>query len=187
MLKYVLLGFLRYQPMSGYDLETHIRSSTTHFWHARLNQVYMTLRDLEADGLVTSIIEPQEKRPDRRVYTLTAPGSAMLHDWLAEPLTGITLVKEPLLLKLFFGAAAGKAAILHQLRVQLDLHQQQLQTYHGEMPQVARDLLQAQPDLHGDALLWSAVQDFGARYEQLYIAWLEDTIRQIETHFPETL
>ena len=102
MLKYVLLGFLSYQSMTGYDLEQHIRSSTAHFWHARLSQVYMTLKELEAEGLVASEIQPQEKRPDRRVYSLTDAGRADLHAWLADPLTERTLAKEPLLLKIFF-------------------------------------------------------------------------------------
>lgn len=186
MLKYVLLGFLNYQPLTGYDLELHIRNSTTHFWHARLSQIYMTLKELETEGLVRSEVEAQAKRPDRRVYSLTDAGRAAFFDWLAVPLTERSQAKEPLLLKLFFSAGAGKQAILKQLRIQLDLHIRHQKVYEGDIPDVAADLLNNHPQLQADALMWSAVRDFGARYERLYIAWLEDTIRKIEQDFPET-
>jgi PadR family transcriptional regulator, regulatory protein AphA len=186
MLKYALLGFLSYQPLSGYDLETHIRQSTAHFWHARLSQVYMTLRDLEAEGLVTSTLEAQEKRPDRRVYTVTDSGRAALQTWLQEPQTERSPAKDALLLKLFFAAATGKHTILKQLRLQLDLHREQLRLYTEELPPVAQELLSNQTDLSADALMWASVREFGAQYEQMYIHWLETTIQRIESNFPET-
>lgn len=186
MLKYVLLGFLRYQSLTGYDLEQHIRHSTVNFWHARLSQVYMTLKELESSGLVRSDIEPQEKRPDRRIYTLTDSGLADLDAWLAEPLDERAPAKDPVLLKIFFSAPAGKNAILGQLRRQLDLHRQQYAVYTAEAHPISDELVAQQPNLATDALLWQSVREFGARYEQLYITWLEDTIKTIEIKFPET-
>ncbi len=186
MLKYALLGFLSYQSLTGYELEQHIRASTAHFWHARLSQVYMTLKELEADGLVASVVELQESRPDRRVYSLTPAGQAALHTWLAAPLTERSLAKDPLLLKVFFSAAAGKDALLRQLRIQLDLHRQQRTVYSGDLPGMAAELVASDPKLQVDALLWDAVRDFGARYEDLYVAWLEETIQKLERDFPAT-
>ena len=52
MLKYALLGFLHYGPMSGYELKRRMDNSITHFWHAKLSQIYTTLKDLQAGGLV---------------------------------------------------------------------------------------------------------------------------------------
>ena len=47
MLKYILLGFVNYQPLTGYDLKTLIDGSTGHFWHAYHGQIYSTLHKLE--------------------------------------------------------------------------------------------------------------------------------------------
>ena len=47
MLKYALLGFLSYRPMSGYDMEHWMEASTGHFWHAKISQVYTTLKQVE--------------------------------------------------------------------------------------------------------------------------------------------
>ncbi|MDX2140535.1 MAG: PadR family transcriptional regulator [Chloroflexota bacterium] len=186
MLKYALLGFLSYQPMTGYELENHFRSSAAHFWHTRLSQIYMTLRDLETDGWVVSTVEAQEKRPDRRVYELTTAGKEALHVWLAEPLTERSLVKDTLLLKLFFSAAAGKRAILKQLHIQRDLHRAQLKLYQEDAHALAQQQVAIQPALARDALLWESVRDFGTKFEHLYVEWLEETIQKIESEFPET-
>jgi len=43
MLKYVLLGALSYQPLTGYQLKQFIDSTARHFWHAQISQIYRTL------------------------------------------------------------------------------------------------------------------------------------------------
>ena len=82
MLKCALLGFLRYESKTGYELKQTMDKSTGHFWHAKQSQIYTTLKKLEEDGLVTSHPEPQESRPDRRVYTITESGEKALQEWL---------------------------------------------------------------------------------------------------------
>jgi DNA-binding PadR family transcriptional regulator len=47
-------------------------------------QVYVTLTRLEKAGLVTSVAEPGQVRPDRKVYELTAAGQQRVAAWLAE-------------------------------------------------------------------------------------------------------
>ncbi|MCP4361467.1 MAG: PadR family transcriptional regulator, partial [Chloroflexi bacterium] len=74
MLKYALLGFLNYQPMTGYEIKQMIDVSTANFWHAKQSQIYTTLKKLEADNLAVSHVEAQEGRPDRRVYNITETG-----------------------------------------------------------------------------------------------------------------
>ncbi len=83
MLKFILLGLLDYRPMSGYELEGWINASTGNFWHAKLSQIYTTLKRLEESGSVVSHVEPQAGRPDRRVFTITDSGRADLRAWAA--------------------------------------------------------------------------------------------------------
>ncbi len=180
MLKYALLGFLNYQPMTGYELENFINVSTGNFWHARLSQIYMTLKQLEQKELVTSVIEPQESRPDRRVYTITTSGIDDLHHWLAQPLLELEPEKETLLLKLFFARPNGKQSILTQLRIQMELHRQQLDKYeHYTHPQKI-DLVHENPELIEDSLLWERTLRFGVMYEQMYVEWLQESIEKLD-------
>jgi len=180
MLKYAVLGFLSYRPMSGYDIESWMQASTGNFWHAKLSQIYTTLKSLETEGMVTSEIAPQEGRPDRRVYTITEAGRADLQTWISTPLVEHEVKKDSLLLKLFFGLPAGKNALLTQLRLQLDLHRQKKREYEQDTPQAMIRFLSDQPELAGHAQLWEITRQFGVQYEAMYIGWLEESIRFIE-------
>lgn len=182
MLKYVLLGFLNYTPQTGYELKQAMDKSTSFFWHAKQSQVYTTLKSLEEDGLVQSCVEPQEDRPDRRVYTITEAGRADLQEWLARPQTEIDPRKETLLLKLFFSAHLNKETILTQLRLQRQLHHQQYRLYRDEIAAH----IQAQfddPDLGRDARLWEATRRMGELFEESIVRWLDETITMIEAAF----
>lgn len=180
MLKFALLGFLNYFPMTGYELENYINVSTGNFWHAKLSQIYATLKKLEQDDLVTSHVEAQEDRPDRRVYTLTDAGRETLQDWLAQPITDYVPKKDDLLLKIFFSRPIGKDAILTQLRIQLDVHRRKQQFYEQETPSVIQSILEDFPELAEDATLWQAVLRMGMMHEEMYVRWLEETIQEIE-------
>jgi len=182
MLKYALLGFLNYQPHTGYELKQMIDLSTANFWHAKQSQIYMTLKKLEAEKLVISEVEPQEGRPNRRVYTITGAGRKDLQRWLSKPITQLEQRKETLLLQLFFSARQDKETLLTQLRLLRDLHQQQAEHYRTETKAVVQDFL-ASSGLQKDALLWDATRRFGVQFEAMTVRWLDETIAMIEEDF----
>ncbi|MBK9210049.1 MAG: PadR family transcriptional regulator [Anaerolineales bacterium] len=95
MLKYALLGLLQYNPSTGYDLKQFMDTSTSNFWHAKLSQIYITLKALEKEGLVTSDVQEQTSRPDRRVYTLTEQGTQELDNWLGDTNVGTSPTQRP--------------------------------------------------------------------------------------------
>ena len=183
MLKYALLGFLSYYPMTGYDLKQAMDRSTSHFWHAKLSQIYTTLKALEGEGSVASTLETQQERPDRRVYAITDYGRQDLLQWLAQPETGLSPKKETLVLKLFFSAQLDRQTILTQLRLQRDLHRQQMAYYQDAGLQNIQRAAADHPELAKDAVLWEATRQFGEKYEELYVRWLEETIELIEAQF----
>ncbi len=180
MLKYVLLGGLNYQPMSGYDLKQFMANSTAHFWHANLSQVYVTLKGLQEEGLVTSTIHEQATRPDERIYTITESGRADLLAWLAEPITKIEPTKDTLLLKLFFAAAIDKSHVLTTLRLQRALHQQLQDIYRSDTPDLIQQSVDLNPAFKRDAVYWNITRRFGELAEDVYIQWLDETINLIE-------
>jgi len=183
MLKCALLGFLKYESKTGYELKQTMDKSTGHFWHAKQSQIYTTLKKLEEDGLVTSHPEPQESRPDRRVYTITESGEKALQEWLLQPVTKLDTTKHLLLLKLFFSGKLEKETILTQLRLLSNLHERQAELYKTESPDFIKEIMASQPELKQDAHLWEATRRFGELYEKMYIRWLDETIAMVEAKF----
>ena len=179
MIKFILLGFLNYTPMTGYDLKQSIDGSTSHFWHAHHSQIYTTLRQMEQDQLVTSVYIREESQPDRRVYTITDAGKQALTDWLAQSMTEATQIKEELLVRVFFSARRDPRDVLAELRLQCQLHQEKLAAYR-QITQKVPEMQQTSPELQRDQGFWKATLDLGTRYEEMYLGWLNDTIQWIE-------
>ena len=74
-----ILGFLGERPRSGYDLKTRCFDGVARdFWTADQAQIYRTLERLQAAKLVRSSRKRQTGKPDRKVYSVTAAGSASL-------------------------------------------------------------------------------------------------------------
>jgi len=78
----LILRRLRGRPTHGYELRKRVEETTGFVLHN--NSLYPALRRFEEAGAVTKTSEPQEGRPPRLVYTLTAVGAELLHDMLAE-------------------------------------------------------------------------------------------------------
>jgi DNA-binding PadR family transcriptional regulator len=106
---YVILGMLRNEPRSGYEIKRAVDNSTRFFWAASYGQIYPELRELAKAGLVEGESQPTGGRR-RTVYHLTDAGREELRRWLDRLPERLELRDEGLL-KLFFAGAAepGKA------------------------------------------------------------------------------
>ena len=181
MLKYILLGFLNYYPMSGYDLKSLMDESTGHFWHAYHSQIYTTLRKLEEDGLLESEeIESEEAKLNRRVYSLTDACRAELVQWQRQTMTEMSPIKEDLLVRLFFSGSRNKQETLSELTIQRQLHQQKLDVYVSLSETHLMPTIEANPSAASEVPYWLMTLEFGKRYEQMYVQWLSECIAQIE-------
>jgi PadR family transcriptional regulator AphA len=85
-LEQAILGFLNYRSYSGYDLKKFFDTSVRHFWPADQSQIYRTLARMSEKGWVDIEVIPQEARPDRKLYHITATGREALQQWLTTPL-----------------------------------------------------------------------------------------------------
>lgn len=82
-IKQIILGYLSWQPMTGYDVKKIIADSETLPWSANNNQIYQALVKLHQDGWVTKEVETQDGTPNRHVYSITEAGLAALKSWVA--------------------------------------------------------------------------------------------------------
>ncbi|MGW6056323.1 PadR family transcriptional regulator [Streptomyces sp. NPDC055189] len=84
-LKYAVLAALLEGESSGYDLAKIFDVSVSNFWSATPQQLYRELERLAGDGLIDARVVQQERRPNKRMFTLTATGLRDLHAFAAEP------------------------------------------------------------------------------------------------------
>ena len=83
--KTVCLGMLTDGAASGYDLKKHFESTFGHFFAAGFGSIYPALSSLADNGLVTCEHIPQDGKPDRKVYDITAAGKTFLLEALQDP------------------------------------------------------------------------------------------------------
>ena len=114
---YVILGFVRNEPRSGYEIKALVDNSTRFFWAASYGQIYPELKRLAEIGLIVGSDSPTGGRR-RTVYEITADGEEELRAWLRQPPQAFEMRDEGLL-KLFFANALprGEAGqgVEHQL------------------------------------------------------------------------
>ena len=83
-IRHAILGFLSWQPATGYELKKRFAEATPFHWSGNNNQVYGALIELHREGLVQVEVVQQEKRPARKVYAITERGREALEGWLRE-------------------------------------------------------------------------------------------------------
>ncbi|MFE7626868.1 PadR family transcriptional regulator [Streptomyces sp. NPDC057509] len=83
-LKYAVLAALLEGEASGYDLAKVFDVSVANFWSATPQQLYRELDRLAADGLIESRVVEQQRRPNKKVFTLTGAGHDALGAFTAK-------------------------------------------------------------------------------------------------------
>ena len=73
-LRDAVLAALLEGEASGYDLAKRFDRSVANFWTATPQQLYRELDRLATDGLIEARVVPQQRRPTKRLYTLTTTG-----------------------------------------------------------------------------------------------------------------
>ena len=111
---YVILGLIRKEPRSGYEIKAVVDTSTRFFWTASYGQIYPELKRLAEAGLVVGVDSPTGGRR-RTVYEITADGEAELKAWLRLPPETFEMREEGLL-KLFFAGALPRTEAVEILR-----------------------------------------------------------------------
>ncbi len=105
-IEHALLGFLRQQPMHAYEIhQTLMRNEALGLvWHLKQSIVYVMLERLEAEGYISSSLEPQGSRPPRKSLQLTQGGQAAFAEWLITPVEHGRDFRLEFLAKLYFAS-----------------------------------------------------------------------------------
>jgi DNA-binding PadR family transcriptional regulator len=100
--KTIILGFLNYGEMSGYDIKQAFTNSIGFFYDASFGAIYPALRKLEEEGYVTKQEIIQSGKPNKILYRITETGKETFRQEIQTPILPPVL-RSDMLVKLFFG------------------------------------------------------------------------------------
>ena len=174
MSEYAVLGLLADGPLSGYELHKRAERTIGYFWRPAKSKIYELLPRLGEQGLVESRHVPQDKRPDKQVHSLTPLGREALQEWLASRELPKRVARNPLLLRLFFGAH-GDPAVLVDLISELE---GRARAQLAELREIERDV-DPERDVFGYLTLLHGIED-----AESTVRWCEVALKVLVEHAP---
>ena len=178
-LRYGILGLLSYDSMTGYHLKKIFDTSIGHMWSASLSQIYRDLGTLEKKGYISSTIEPQQDRPDKKVYTITEEGKAAFRAWLTDfPEQLAPAKRDDFMLRIFFGSQLEKTDLLHQFKRFITQKQKALKMFSGIQEECSRNGIEAANE--DDKLFWYFTIRRAILTLEALIAWAEECVQELE-------
>ncbi|MCB9076563.1 MAG: PadR family transcriptional regulator [Anaerolineaceae bacterium] len=118
--EFALLGFLRRQPMHGYEIHQHLSDATGLglVWHLKQSQLYALLSKLEREGYVTTTVEYQNTRPPRKMFELTETGRQTFQEWVQRPVQQGRKLRLDFMAKFYFAQMEGPEVALQLIEQQ---------------------------------------------------------------------
>ena len=178
-LKHALLGLLTHRPMTGYELKQFFDSSVQHFWNAELSQIYPTLKSLEEGAYVEKRVEVQDNRPNRKIYEVTDTGRDELLRWIREP-QPLAQLRDPFMIKIFFGAEIPVEDMLLLMRRQMEAHQMVLAFAETVLRGRIRDAVHHDKFTTKHSVYWNLTLEMAMSYRRTYIDWCERSMHLLE-------
>lgn len=127
-LRNAILASLLEGEASGYDLAKGFDASVANFWTATPQQLYRELEKMESLGLVEARIIEQERRPNKRMFSLTDAGRAELADYTSRPPRPIA-IRDELLVGVQALEAGDERAILRAIQDKQEAAETKLKRY----------------------------------------------------------
>ncbi|CAH8714834.1 PadR family transcriptional regulator [Paenibacillus thiaminolyticus] len=175
-LAYAILGLLSCQDMTGYDLKYYFDASVKHIWPAHLSQIYRELKGLEKKQWVDSFIEPQETRPDRRVYRITGLGSEEFGKWLNKvPDSFHAVARDETTLRVFFGSKLAAEELVFQLQLFLKEKKEVL----SFLEHIERTIRES--SFESEKRYWLFSLRKGFKVTEAEISWAEECIQELQS------
>jgi PadR family transcriptional regulator, regulatory protein AphA len=172
--KYVILGLLTIEPMSGYEMKKIIETGIRHFWAESNGQIYPALRQLVKENLVVLEGKLQNGKKISHIYSITEQGLAELENWLQATTDGKRIHRDEELLKLFFGSNLPPSVLAGLLKKRQRKVEETLVHYRS----VQKELKDHADSPHH--LYWSLCLRNGILSAEAELQWCQESIQILE-------
>ncbi|WP_433832399.1 PadR family transcriptional regulator [Actinoplanes sp. CA-015351] len=182
-LRNALLAALIDRESSGYDLAKKFRVSVANFWTATPQQLYRELEKMESEGLLTARVVKQDKRPDKRIFSVTDAGRAALHDFTRqEPKP--TTVRDELLVQVEALAYADVPSVRSSIETQIKQSRRRLEAYERSLAEILGTRTQEEFVATGNRIGPYLTLQRGISFERENISWGELALTILTRRFP---
>jgi DNA-binding PadR family transcriptional regulator len=164
--KYAMLGILAEGDLHGYELKSSFDEKVGEFWSLNYGQIYTTLDRLEKEQLVTHDRQSQDRRPDRKIYSITSKGRKELDAWLSSPVKKVRALRDEFFIKLVFMSKNDPEPVLELIEKQKALYLKQMNLLTQQ-----KLALKKKPE-SADSLLTELLMDAGLFHADADIRWL---------------
>jgi len=178
-LPFGLLGLLKYNDSTGYDLAKLYKDSLSTFWRAQHSQIHRELNSMEEKGWVISQVVIQDGKPNKRVFSITDSGKEAFNEWVKTPANLYQNYNSPLLMQVFFGAAAPKE-ILRVLKNEHDARVAGLEPHIQKYETILDIYKSTFKNGKEESIYWQMVLDYGIAQAKMMIDWTQNCIDKLE-------
>ena len=175
-LRHAILAALLEGEASGYQLSKRFDVSVANFWSATPQQLYRELEHMQRDGLLAAHLVQQQRRPNKRMFSITDAGYSELAAFTKQPPRPLAL-RDELLVQVQAIDAGDTEAVTAAISERLDHARAKLALY----DELRAQLLAGQPE--GDYLQKTErIGPYltlmrGRAFERENVAWAETIIQ----------
>ena len=182
-LRDAVLAALLEGESSGYDLAKEFDASVANFWMATPQQLYRELDRLSEQGLIQARVVHQERRPNKRVYSLTDAGHEAIQQFTAKA-PRPSVIRDELMVKVAAADAGDASAVRDSVAERLQWALAKVERYERLQARLlagrTEDEFLTQAERVGPYLTLLR----GIAFEQENVRWAERALAIMERRLP---
>ena len=173
--RFVILGLLQEEDLSGYDIKKSINIRMSFFWQESYGQIYPELSKLKEEGLIEQAPSKGSGKAkiEKIKYRITPDGSQALKRWM-EAENEKDTIRSEFLLKMFFATEQNSEEMRRHLTQFKEQAEQKVLLF-----QMFRQELTSKIDMHNNHRQILKVLDLGLRQAQLYSDWSREMLEEL--------
>jgi PadR family transcriptional regulator AphA len=170
--RYVLLGLLQEEELSGYEMKKIIDIRMSFFWQESFGQIYPELSKMIEEGLINfSNTESTEKMKREKIrYEITPKGEKELKEWMEAENEKDTSRSE-ILLKMFLSTDKNVEEMRRHITAFKEQSEQKLALFNLFDVQLNQNI-----EIHNNHKQILCVLNLGIRQAKLYIDWSKEIL-----------
>jgi DNA-binding PadR family transcriptional regulator len=136
---------------------------------------------LEEKQYVTSHIEQQSERPDKKVYTITAAGKDAFDNWVKDfPQKTSKITRDEFLVRIFFGSKLSKAELINQFEQYVERKMNERETI---IKEINRKINRYSIEFvsNTEKLYWGFIEKRAQMTNDMAIKWAKECIKELKS------